>query len=174
MQLYILEVIRLLTVFILFFAAWGKSQAFTVFQTNLVESFRVPVRFSKVATVAIIGTELLLAVGVLLNNQNGHLFMWLAFVMFGVFTLALMVSFSQNQLVKCNCFGAENRPVSKLDILRNLLLLALLLHYLLHPQSLLVAKEAQALCALVALLLCTMLVNFHDIASSFNKNKSWV
>jgi len=172
MQLYFLEVIRLLAAFIMLVAAWGKCQAFALFQTNLIESFRVPASLSKAMTLGIIAMELLLAIFILANNHLTDTAMWMTLAAFIIFTLAVIVRFSQNELVKCNCFGAENRPVSALDIVRNLLMMALLIYYLLFSSAAALVMEAQTLCALLAAIFCICMVNFHDIAMSFNKN--WV
>ena len=68
MHIYQLEIIRLLTGFILLFAAWGKASAFTLFQRNLTDSFRVPASLAFLTALIIMLTEIIISVRSISRN----------------------------------------------------------------------------------------------------------
>jgi hypothetical protein len=86
-----------------------------------VSDFRIiPSRFSRTASYLLVGGELLTALFVLLGNRLLVYGFLLASILLVSFSIALTVVILRRIEVPCNCLGSYHRPVSWLDLARNL------------------------------------------------------
>lgn len=118
------EICRLYVFLILILAALGKTRNVEQFRENLVLSFYVPERESRWVAFTIIGVEWMLAFGLIVGGRITFLATIGSGLLFSVFTIIIAVALSQNRMINCNCFGSENKMLSKYDLLRNFCVLA--------------------------------------------------
>jgi uncharacterized membrane protein YphA (DoxX/SURF4 family) len=120
---YIAEISRLILFWVMLLGCSGKVRSFSVFNQNISENLNIMLSRAKLITVALIVLEAILCVMLLMG----------IFTTFAILsTLALLVVFSvwqiynliQSNHVNCHCFGESNEPLSYLDLLRNLFLIA--------------------------------------------------
>ena len=113
------EICRLYIFLFLALAALGKTKNVEQFRDNLVMSFYVPQWGSLWLALAVIGAEWLLAIGMAISGQITYFATLGSAVLFTVFTIVIGVALLQKRMISCNCFGSENKKLSKYDLLRN-------------------------------------------------------
>lgn len=133
---YLSEICRLLIFFVLLFAAWGKTNTFSQFRQNLVESFKIRENLSKYVALIIIGSEWLLAAYIIINSIHVNFAMLTALLIFILFTFVIAVALVQDKIISCNCFGRAEQKISVYDLLRNLILIVACSYYLVFQQDL--------------------------------------
>ena len=93
-----------------------------------------------------------------------------ALIMFLLFTLAVSFMLYRDGFVKCNCFGADDRPVSLADIARNIVCILAMLFYLKTTNSAsILTIESSILVFVTAISIAFILVNFHQVVSILKK-----
>ncbi len=132
---YISELSRFFIFFTLLMAALGKSNTFDQFKQNLVESFKVAQRWSGTFAVIIISVEWLLAILILLDGFLANIAMFVAMLLFIIFTLIIAVVLVQDKIISCNCFGQKDSKITAFDLLRNALLITACAYYSFYQQN---------------------------------------
>lgn len=161
---YLPETIRWFVGFILLSAGWGKCRGYVEFKDNLVTSFGFPKSVSNVFTPLLIMVEWSLAIIILSNTSYTYSGMIGALIIFSAFTSFLLYYWLKDARIQCNCFGLEDRPVSSLDILRNIVIIGCLIIYLVTAQGhYLPSLEVCTLLAGSALLLSIVVIHLHDV-----------
>lgn len=164
--IYFAEVVRYFIGFLLFFAALGKLKTFAQFKQNLTESFGLSAGVGAGLAPVIVGTELLLAVLVLLNHPVNYLAMAASLLMFVLFTSVVAYQFVKEGIVKCSCFGEDERRVSGFDLLRNAIVIGSIVFYLLGASANpVLGLPMQLLSAALGLILTIIAIEFHQIAT---------
>lgn len=162
---YLSEACRLYILVVLFVSAAGKARAIGGFAESLEALVHLPARWSQKAAIAITASEFLVALALAAGGAAAHLGMAAALALFLAFTAVLLVALAQRRTVSCNCFGASDHPISAWDLVRNLLLIAACVAWLLMgPPAAALAPGAWLLllgAAVIAFLLST---NLHRIA----------
>lgn len=164
MQQFTAEVLRFFLSFLLLAATFGKLRSFSVFKSNLVQTFGLNEKFSAIFAPAVIATELL--VSMLILEQSPWMGMLAALLLFSGFTTVVTYKFFTQSTVKCSCFGEMQRPLSGYDLCRNVLVIFSICAWLA-----LVTSNSGAhlhfpqicLAAGVATILCVVAIDFHDI-----------
>jgi len=161
---YLPETIRWFTGFILLSAGWGKFRGYTEFKDNLVFSFGFTQNTSRILAPLLIMIEWLLAIIILSNTSYTYSAMVGALIIFSAFTSFLLYFWLKDARIRCNCFGKEDRPVSYLDILRNVVIIGCLIIYLVTVEGYyLPSLEVSTLLAGSALLLSILVIHLHDV-----------
>lgn len=109
---------------VLLTAGLSKVRYFEQFCHSVSELLALPGHRAKQLSGAVVLGELLLAVCFLFEWGAGHYVGWAAAALLFCFTALLIIKFQQGQIVRCSCFGNSDRPVSGIDIGRNILLIA--------------------------------------------------
>jgi AhpC/TSA family/Methylamine utilisation protein MauE len=163
---YLSETCRLYILAVLVASAAGKARAIGRFAETLEALVHLPARWSRTAAVAIAALEFLVALAIAAGGAAAHPGMAAALALFLAFTAVLLTALVQRQTVSCNCFGASDHPISAWDLVRNLLLIAACVAWLLMgpPEAALSPGTWLLLlgAALIAFLIST---NLHRIAS---------
>nr|WP_315468459.1 MauE/DoxX family redox-associated membrane protein [uncultured Undibacterium sp.] len=181
MQDTIVPVIVLGLACIFFFAAVGKLRSFTSFQNNLTQSFGISPNLSKLIVPILIGTELLIAIALFSSNSSRilQLTLFVASILFLIFSLVVAYQFFSKDLVRCNCFGEAERPVSAYDLMRNFLLLNATIYatYANHHVEINTHMQAPAIIYWlqfgIALTLCLLMMHFHEFFSTIFSDKDY-
>jgi hypothetical protein len=177
MQVTIVPIIVLSLACIFLFAALGKLRSFSSFQTNLTQSFGIPANLSKLIVPILIGTELLIAIALFSSNSSWilQLTLFVASILFLIFNLVVAYQFFSKDLVRCNCFGEAERPVSAYDLLRNFLLLSFTTYAAIYHVEANTYMQAQAIIYWlqfgIALTLCVLMMHFHELFSAIFSDK---
>jgi len=164
MMLHLAEIAKLVTGFILLAAAWGKTRTYHQFKQNLTESFYVPTAASRWLTPLIILAEWGLAALLLTNRVNPYPLMLASLALFSIFTCVVIYLLAKDEVVKCSCFGEQKRPISQLDLIRNLGLISAIGFYLAvaQPQVSYGGSELLLLGSIAAII-SILAVNFHEL-----------
>lgn len=181
MQDTIVPIIVLGLACIFFFAAIGKLRSFTSFQNNLTQSFGISPNLSKLIVPILIGTELLIAIALFISNSSRilQLTLFVASILFLIFSLVVAYQFFSKDLVRCNCFGEAERPVSAYDLMRNFLLLSATIYatYANYHVEINTHMQAQAIIYWlqfgIALTLCLLMMHFHELFSAIFSDKNY-
>ena len=110
-------------------SAFGKlrsTAAFAAYQHAVMELGRVPRRFLRAASRALVVLEVLIAVAVLVR-PTALAALVLIPVVLTVFTAALARAIRADLAVVCACFGSADRPVGTSQLARNAALIAVAL-----------------------------------------------
>lgn len=160
------EVCRLSILVVLLASAAGKARALGRFAESLEVLVRLPSRWSRTAAASITGSEFLVALALLAGGAVAQLGMAAALVMFLAFTAVLIVALVQRQAVSCNCFGADDHPISGWDVARNLLLIsACVVRLALGPPAAALPLSTWLLLLGIAGVAFLVSTNLHRIAS---------
>ena len=163
---YLTEMIRFFIGFILLTSAWSKTKTFQLFTDSLNSSFNLPLKISKIISPIIIAIEWLLAAILLTEISDTTLAMKMSLILFCVFTITVVYFMFKNETLSCNCFGEEPRPVSTFDVVRNIVIIATIIFYLLSNTIENDFNRAEiALLALIGLIITIITINFHDVVS---------
>ncbi len=158
------EIIRFYIGFILLASAWGKTKTYHQFIDNLITSFHIKAIFSQFLGPMIILLEWVLAIILITQLMNINLTMIICLALFSSFTVVLIYLFMKHEIVKCNCFGEAQRPITHLDLMRNLILIGAALFYVINtPNNILLADQVTILIACVALIITIMSIHFHEL-----------
>lgn len=154
--------------FAFLFAAFTKLLDLSSFLTA-VSNFRIlPEKMSRLASIVIISTEILLSVFLLLKGLPDVVGFWLAIALLAILTTALASVLIRDIQASCNCYGPSFDNISLLDIIRNFGLLSLAIAGLLLSQGrhsagtssiATVSVLEQVLSGFVAIALVTIWVN---------------
>ena len=160
---FIAEILRYFIGFFLLAAALGKLGVAMHFQRNLVQSFGMSTKMSRVLAPAVIGAEFIVAAMVLVAAERVG--MLISLLMFCAFSALLSYKFFTESVVKCSCFGEAERAVSLFDLVRNLLVIAAIAIWLLLPSGPALPVQVAILAAALASVLCVLAIEFHGIAA---------
>lgn len=103
-------------------SAWGKTINFNTFHQSLVEEFKAPTALILPAVILLIALEWLLAALLLIPSSLNIFAIQATTGLFIAFTLLIGWALFKGKLISCNCFGKSNQPISKYDLVRNILL----------------------------------------------------
>ncbi|MEW6372118.1 MAG: MauE/DoxX family redox-associated membrane protein [Pseudomonadota bacterium] len=161
MQLFVAEIVRHFVAWWWLAAVLGKLRSWPGFRTELATSFGVPPAAAALAAPLLILAELVAASMVIgVAHPAG---MVLSLALMGSFTAVLGYQFLARGIVRCSCFGESVRPLSGYDVLRNLLVVAAMLAWLvLAPAGRLPFGETLVAAGMGAWL-CVAAVHFHDL-----------
>lgn len=161
---FLAEAFRFFVSFLLLAAAIGKVKTFLAFQANLSSSFGLTQQASKLVAPTVIATELLFSCLILCPFPVNNVGMALSLAMFLVFTSVVARQYFKDGIVKCSCFGEDDRSVSAYDLLRNVLTMICILYYLLYAnQHLSLTLPLQFLSVGIGLILTILAIEFHKI-----------
>lgn len=121
------EACRLTLAVVLVAASVGKARAIDRFAETLEVLVSLPFssrRWRRGAAVSIAAAELLVALALLAGGAAARYGMAAALALLLGFTAVLLVALVRRRSVSCNCFGAGEHPISRWDVVRNLLLIA--------------------------------------------------
>jgi hypothetical protein len=169
MSIYLAELIRLTLGLTLLWAAWGKTSGYSVFVANLSESFYFPHAIATFTAPLLILLEWALALVLIVKLEPLTLAMYITLTLFISFTAMIIFAHFRDQVVKCNCFGEQHRPVSQFDMIRNLILILSCVYYLqlmpaqLTATPLMITPSEHGLLLLSATVTSLIGVYFHDI-----------
>lgn len=124
------EACRLYVMVALAAAVIGKARAMEDFRDTLLDLPMVSARNSGAAALAVIGVEAAILVAVAVAPSVG---MAAALAAFALMWTAILASLLARRPMMCNCFGGRARPVSWLDLVRNLALIGACALFLLSP-----------------------------------------
>ncbi|HEX8468262.1 MAG TPA: MauE/DoxX family redox-associated membrane protein [Allosphingosinicella sp.] len=124
------EACRLYVMVALAAAVAGKAMAMDDFRDTLLDLPMVSTRNSGAAALAVIGVEAVILVAVVVAPRVG---MAAALATFALMWTAILVALITRRPLMCNCFGGRARPVSWLDLVRNLALIGASALFLLSP-----------------------------------------
>lgn len=170
-SIYINEIIRLSIGMVLVLAAYSKTKEFREFKDTLVTSFGVNQSLSRYIAPAVIAAEWLSGFVLLVNIHAVDRAMFTALVMFSMFTTLVSFLLYRDGVVKCNCFGEQERPVSIFDMIRNTICIVAIVFYLNTGKSAApLSYENTFLLFGIALPITLIFVNFHEVISIFRKS----
>jgi hypothetical protein len=118
MWIYLLTFSRLSIGLVFFASVLGKLRDFSAFQQT-IDNFQIlPRQAGKLASYALLAGELL-TIPLLLGPAAVFGFA-LSILLLSLFGLVLWISLRRGSQVSCGCFGPSQRPISNLDIGRNI------------------------------------------------------
>lgn len=132
---YTSEMCRLYVLVVLLAAAGGKAVARRDFADTIAELFHLPERGSRVASLAVVGAEGLIALLLVAGGAWGRSAMAAAMALFAAFAAVILVALVQRRSIMCNCFGGRGHVISFYDLVRNAALIAACGFYLVHGPS---------------------------------------
>jgi hypothetical protein len=159
------EALRLTAALLLIGAAWGKWRAPGQFRDNLIATFGLAPALAAWLAPGIAGIEFVLAAGLMAGGATGQLAVAGTLLLLTVFTLVVGWKYATEDIVKCSCFGDNDRSVSGFDLMRNLALIAAIVFCLAAggAGAAGIGWQATVCAAGVATLLAVVLANFHEI-----------
>lgn len=160
------EVARYLIGFLLLSAGISKFKSFAEFRLSVRDFLRGRQKLSHLLALAVIALELIVAVLCLFPSQLQFVAMQCALLMFASFTLFILDQYFKKADAQCYCFGQSARPISVYDLLRNLLIVVVIAYYLWMAGKPELSFVAHLLIAGIAMLLCMLLRQFHEIMVS--------
>lgn len=169
--IYLNEIIRFSIGILLVVAAYSKTVEYRQFTDTLVSSFHLNKSLSHSIAPLLIGVEWGVGVVLLVHPPMAVWAISAALIMLLLFTLIVSFMLFRDGFVKCNCFGAEDRPVSLADIARNLIcILAILFHLMTADSESAQTIESSILLFVIAVSVAFILVNFHQVVSIIRKS----
>ncbi|HEX8307970.1 MAG TPA: MauE/DoxX family redox-associated membrane protein [Allosphingosinicella sp.] len=124
------EACRLYVMVALAAAVAGKSMAIDDFRDTLLDLPGLSPRNSGAAALAVIGSEAVILGWAAVAPRTG---MVAALAAFALMSSAILAALLTGRPLMCNCFGGRARPVSWLDLVRNLALIGACASFLLAP-----------------------------------------
>jgi hypothetical protein len=155
---------RLYILVILAAALLGKAAAPASFRDSMAGLPGLSGRAGGAAALTVIGAEAAILAAVAIAPAPG---MAAAMAMFAFFWLVILAALVNRRPMVCNCFGGRARPISWLDLVRNLALIGACAAFLLSPPPAAVAPSEWPVLlavALIALLISTHLDEIADLA----------
>ncbi|WP_215403996.1 MauE/DoxX family redox-associated membrane protein [Janthinobacterium sp. JC611] len=144
-------------------ASVGKLRGYSDFRGNLATSFGVPPAAASLAAPALVMAELLLSGWLLAGGI--HIPMLLSLLLLTTLTAILAWRYFTHSVVRCSCFGEAARPVSRYDLLRNMLVVGINGAYFALEQETTLPVAGTALAAGLAAIVCVATISLHDIAT---------
>lgn len=170
--MYFNEIIRFSIGIVLLVAAYSKTIGFQQFMETLASSFHFNNSLSLAFAPLLIAVEYALGITLIAVPEISYWAVSATLIMFVSFTLVLAFMLFRDGVVKCNCFGAEDRPVSIADIARNLICILAMGLYLFSANSTTIQPiESQVLLFVIATSIAFILVNFHQVISVLTKSE---
>ena len=164
--LYLAEISIYFIGFVMLTAAWSKTKSYHHFTESLVSSFHLSKTLSKLLAPLVIILEWSLALILLTKLFPPQLAMQISLLLLSIFTLVVLFLLIKHEVVKCNCFGEESRPISIFDLIRNLGFIASIIFYLVYSNSdAELSIEVSILLASLAIIMTIISVNFHEMVS---------
>lgn len=120
----IAEACRWYVLLALLAAVAGKAAGFAEFRHSLARSVPSLARFDSLLAWGIVSAEAAIALALLAGGTAGRVGMGAALAMFVVFTAVVATSIARGRAIVCNCFGTSTHRVGRLDVARNLVLIA--------------------------------------------------
>jgi hypothetical protein len=130
MAAYAGEACRLYVMVVLAAAVAGKAVAMEIFRDTLLGLPGISERNSGAAARAVIGAEAAILAAVALVPGAG---MAAALAAFTLMWAVILIALLTRRPLMCNCFGGRARPISWLDLVRNLALIGACAFFLLSP-----------------------------------------
>ncbi|HEX9947277.1 MAG TPA: MauE/DoxX family redox-associated membrane protein [Allosphingosinicella sp.] len=124
------EACRLYVMVALAAAVAGKTMSIDDFRDTLLDLPGLSRSNAGAAALAVIGAEAAILVAVAIAPRAG---MAAALAMFALMWTAILVALITRRALMCNCFGGRARPVSWLDLVRNLALIGACALFLASP-----------------------------------------
>lgn len=152
---YVAAASRLYIGLALIVAVTGKAGAIGAFRIAVAELTGFPPRAAAILAPAVVAAEAAIVVAVVFAPRLG---MSAAMLLFAIFWMAILVALVRRRRVACNCFGGTARPISPLDLLRNLALIAACAAFLRWPAA---PFEARAWLLLLGVALIALTISLH-------------
>lgn len=130
MAAYAGEACRLYVMVVLAAAVAGKAMAVEIFRDTLLGLPGISERNARAAARAVIGAEALILAAVIVAPGAG---MAAALAAFTLMWAVILIALLKRRPLMCNCFGGRARPISWLDLVRNLALIGACALFLLSP-----------------------------------------
>jgi hypothetical protein len=156
------EACRLYVMVALAAAVAGKAMAIDDFRDTLLDLPMVSSRNSGEAALAVIGVEAVIVGAVVVAPRFG---MTVAMVTFALMWAAILVTLVTRRALMCNCFGGRARPVTWLDLVRNLALIGACAAFLLSPRAVEPAVSEWLLLLGIAAIAFLVSTNLDEIAA---------
>ena len=144
-------------------AGVGKLRGYAAFRGNLATSFGVPPSAAAWAAPALVMAELLLSCWLLAGGTGFP--MLLSLLLLSTLTAVLVYRYFTHSVVRCSCFGEAARPVSRYDLLRNVLVVGINGSYFALAQEAALPVATTVLAAGLAAIVCVATISLHDIAT---------
>lgn len=159
---------RLTVAFLFVFSSYRKILALQDFAVTIGDFNLLPRRWSKTVAWLFLGAEMAIALFVILGGYLLAIGFSLAIVLLTVFSLALITALKRHISMSCTCFGRTERPISRYDVARNMLMilwsLVGLFLAMYVPQQL--TWETTLLLALMSLVFLLCATNLEDIVET--------
>lgn len=130
MGAYAGEACRLYVMVALAAAVAGKAMAMEDFRDSLLDLPGLSLRNAGAAALAVIGAEAVILVAVAVAPRAG---MAAALATFALMWTVILFALLTHRPLMCNCFGGRERPVSWLDLVRNVALIGACALFLASP-----------------------------------------
>ncbi|UQV43921.1 hypothetical protein KIV45_18690 [Janthinobacterium lividum] len=157
------DIARCSIALLLLAASVGKLRSYAAFRDNLATSFGAAPAAASVAAPALVAAELLLACWLLAGGTR--LPMLLSLLLLSTLTAILIYRYFTHSVVRCSCFGEAARPVSRYDLLRNVLVVGINGAYFALAQDKAVPIATTVLAAGLAAIVCVATISLHEIAT---------
>lgn len=144
-------------------AGVGKLRGYAAFRGNLATSFGLPPSAAAWAAPALVMAELLLSSWLLAGGTGFP--MLLSLLLLSSLTAVLVYRYFTRSVVRCSCFGEAARPVSRYDLLRNVLAVGINGCYFALAQEAALPVATTVLAAGLAAIVCVATISLHDIAT---------
>jgi hypothetical protein len=136
-------------------AVVGKAAAMAAFRIAVAELTGLAPRAAGIVAPAVVTAETAIVAALVVVPRLG---MAAAMFLFAIFSIAILAALARGRIVACNCFGGASRPVSWLDLVRNLALIAACAAFLLWPAA---PFEPRAWLLLLGVALIALLISLH-------------
>lgn len=159
---YLAEACRLYVLVVLAAAAAGKAKAVDEFRDTVAALTELPERGAGAAArVVILAEAAVLALAVVAPRFG----VAAAMALFALFWVTILIALVRGQAVVCNCFGGGAKPISRLDLVRNLAMVGACAVFLLSPPAGSLDPYAWALLLGVAVIAFLVSTNLDEIAA---------
>jgi hypothetical protein len=161
-QAYAGEACRLYVGLVLTAAIAGKAGAIDSFRTAVAALTGLPDRAAGAVAVGVIGAEAAILANLVFAPRPG---MIAASALFTLFGAAILVALVRGRRVACHCFGGHARPLSALDLIRNLALIGACAFFVRSPPDAPLEASAWLLLLGVALIACLISIHLDEIVA---------
>jgi hypothetical protein len=153
---YAAEACRLFILVAMAMAVLGKAKSADSFRETVAAMSGLSERKAGLAAGAVIAAEAVILAALLVTPRAG---MAAAMILFALFWAMILIVLLRRRAVICNCFGGGSRPISRLDLLRNLAMIGACAVFLLSPRA--PALEPSGWLLLLGTALITFLISSH-------------
>lgn len=163
---YAAEICRLYVLLLLVAASAGKAVRRESFEGSVAALVRLDPRAARAAAAGVIASEAGIALLLLAGGRPAAAGMAAALLLFTLFSIAIAVALAKGRRISCNCFGGGGGPITGHDLVRNGMLIAAALFYLVQaPKVQGLDIIAWALLGGTALILLLVSANLGEIAA---------